>query len=152
LSRKDSKSDKGVWKLAGQLAKKVTPKQAAIILILLIVVYGFSTFVTGLSPSLSANPNLLVILAVVVIAVCGFIAMRAMALVTEHMPTMKTHDGTSYACQEKGCSKTFRASRPDGAHILNSTDRNIRKNVVERTYTCSDGHANTLYWYDYYDE
>jgi hypothetical protein len=58
----------------------------------------------------------------------------------------------SFSCQFEGCSEEFQASRPDSVHVLSSIDKSIRKKVVPRTYKCSAGHDNVLYWYNHYDE
>ena len=83
LNLSDNDSN-GKWKWLNRLADRVTRKQAAIILILVVLVYGSSSLVTALAPSLSSVPNLLVILAAVVICVCDGLAAYAMQLVSRH--------------------------------------------------------------------
>ncbi|MGO9646075.1 MAG: hypothetical protein ACLPY5_15190 [Candidatus Bathyarchaeia archaeon] len=46
----------------------------------------------------------------------------------------------------------FEAVAPDEIHLEHSTNAEITKKVLQRDYSCNAGHANTLYWYEHYDE
>jgi len=55
-------------------------------------------------------------------------------------------------CQTKSCRGLFEAVAPDEIHLAHSTDPEITKKALQRHYSCNAGHANTLYWYEHYDE
>jgi hypothetical protein len=60
-------------------------------------------------------------------------------LIVEDLPEKKT-----FGCKEKGCAMSFTVYPPDDMHTTAVVER--REDAIERTYQCSEGHENTLYW------
>ena len=49
-----------------------------------------------------------------------------------------------FSCKEEGCGKPFDAHPPDDEHTIPRLEE--KPDTVKRSYKCTDGHINTIWW------